>query len=52
MDQAVKRKLDYQVDLEKVERQFQQEHMVQWLEKSVTELVKGKQVGSVYQTAL
>ena len=41
---TVKRQLDYQVDVEQAERKFQQEHMVQWLEKAVAELVKGKQV--------
>ena len=41
---TVKRQLDYQVDVEHAERKFQQEHMVQWLERAVKEVVKGKQV--------
>ena len=44
VNETVRRQLDYQVEVEKAQRKFQQEHMVQWLEKAVTELVKGKQV--------
>jgi hypothetical protein len=41
---TVKRRLDYQVEVEHAQQKFEQQHMVQWLEKAVTELVKGKQV--------
>lgn len=41
---TVKRRLDYQLQVEHTQRKFEQQHMVQWLEKAVTELVKGKQV--------
>lgn len=41
---AVKRRLNYQVEVEQAERRFQQEHMVQWLERTVREVVQGKQV--------
>ena len=41
---TVKRRLDYQVDVEQTQRKFEQKHMVQWLEDAVTQLVKGKQV--------
>lgn len=41
---TVRRQLDYQVDVEHAQRKFEQEHMVQWLEKAVKELVEGKQV--------
>lgn len=41
---TVKRRLDYQVDVEQAQKKFEQEHMIQWLEGKVTELVKGKQV--------
>ena len=43
---TVKRQLDYQVEVEQAQRKFEQEHMIQWLEKAVIELVKGKQVRS------
>lgn len=33
--QAVKKRLDYQVDVENSERRFQQQHMVDWIVKSV-----------------
>ena len=41
---TVRRRLDYQVDVEQAQRKFQQEHMVRWLETAVTQLVQGKQV--------
>jgi len=44
--EAVRRRLDYQVEVEHARRRFEQEHMVSWLERTVTELVKGKQVRS------
>lgn len=49
VNETVRRQLDYQVEVEKAQRKFQQEHMVQWLEKAVTELVKGKQDESLAQ---
>lgn len=46
---TVKRRLDYQVDVEQAQRKFEQQHMVQWLEGTVTELVRGKQDESLAQ---
>lgn len=46
---TVKRRLNYQVDVEQARRKFEQQHMVQWLEGAVTQLVKGKQEESLAQ---
>lgn len=47
---TIKRRLDYQVDVEQTQRKFEQKHMVQWLENAVTQLVKGKQVRKIVVT--
>ena len=47
VNNTVKRRLDYQVDVEHAQKKFQQEHMVRWLETAVTQLVQGKQVSAV-----
>ncbi len=40
---TVRRRLNYQVEVEQVQRKFEQLHMIQWLEQTVKESV-GKQV--------
>jgi F-type H+-transporting ATPase subunit b len=43
----VKRRLDYQLQLEGLEKTFQQRHLVSWLEDSVRESVTTKPVRHV-----
>ena len=41
---TVQRRLNYQVDVEKTQRKYEQLHMIRWLEQTVKESVSGKQV--------
>ena len=45
----VKKRLDYQVDMEKLQRDFEQAHLVQWLEKAVIDRLKAAQGESLTQ---
>ncbi|KAK2146155.1 hypothetical protein LSH36_628g02024 [Paralvinella palmiformis] len=40
---AVKRRLDYEVDVEAAKRRFEQQHMVNWIVKSVTKSITAQQ---------
>lgn len=40
----VKKRLDYQVALQNLKRQKEQDHMVQWVEKSVIQSITPQQV--------
>lgn len=40
----VKRRLDYQIALQNLHRQLEQEHMVNWVEKSVVSSITPQQV--------
>lgn len=42
----VKRRLDYQIALQDLHRRMEQEHMVNWVEKSVIGSITPQQVGS------
>lgn len=41
----VKRRLDYQIALQDLHRRMEQEHMVNWVEKSVVGSITPQQVG-------
>lgn len=44
---AVKKRLDYQVQMESLQRQFEQRHLVSWLEEQLLQSVKSKPVSSL-----
>lgn len=41
----VKRRLDYQIALQDLNRRMEQEHMINWVEKSVISSITPQQVG-------
>lgn len=45
----VKRRLDYQIALQNLHRQMEQEHMVSWVEKSVISSITPQQVSLNFQ---
>lgn len=46
----VKRRLDYQIALQDLHRRMEQEHMVNWVEKSVIGSITPQQVSVLYQS--
>lgn len=42
----VKKRLDYQLQMEQMQKQFQHKHIVSWLEESVRQSLQSKSVGS------
>lgn len=42
----VKRRLDYQIALQDLNRRMEQEHMINWVEKSVISSITPQQVGT------
>jgi len=38
----VKKRLDYQVDVEKLQRDFEQNHLIQWLEQAVVDTLTAR----------
>lgn len=40
----VKKRMDYQIELQKLHRRMEQEHMVDWVEKNVIKSITPQQV--------
>ena len=45
VNEALKRRLEYQLEMESLEKQFQQRHIVAWIHDAVREALKTKPVG-------
>lgn len=44
----VKKRLDYQVELQNLHRRMEQEHMVNWVEQSVIKSITPQQVQGIW----
>ena len=45
---SVKRRLDYQVQMENLQRQFEQRQLVSWIEEQVLQTVQSKPVRAIF----
>lgn len=48
MYNEVKKRLDYQVAMQNLKRQKEQDHMIQWVEKNVVQSITPQQVLGVF----